>query len=419
MDLVGRNFGKYTLVEFLGQGGMAEVYKAHQPGLERYVAIKVMHRHLARTGDFVSRFRREARSIGQLQHSHIMHVIDFDVEGDTYYLVMDFIQGELLKDYLERAQVLSVDEAVALMLQLVDAIEYAHQLGMVHRDIKSANIMFRDETASHVILTDFGMARLKTDSGLTATGAVVGTPAYMSPEAIEGTKIDERADIYSLGVVLYEMVTGTTPYTGDTPLSVVVKQLSEPLPPPTDINPDLPPAVETLLLKTLEKDPDDRFQTASDLKAALSELQSRLNSSVPIPKSITPDAKSTLLTTGAETPDNGLHSQKRNFLALVTLGLITVLLVGFGFYAFFAAGTDRPIVATITPSNSSAEIGTQTSAAVPQIGTSNGEVTVTLTLENINPPEVKPTATTAVVVELRQLVPSTSWIMRPTRRVIL
>lgn len=273
MDLTGHKFGKYELVESLGQGGMAEVYKAHQPGLDRFVALKVMHRHLASSPDFVSRFKREAKSIGQLQHAHILHVIDFDVENDVYYLVMDYIQGETLRDYLLQQGALPVAEALAITTQLVDAVDYAHRQGMIHRDIKPANVMFRDGTHSQVILTDFGMARLADDPSLTMSGTLIGTPAYMSPEAINGVQVDERTDIYSLGIVLYEMVTGRTPYTGDTPVTIILKQANEPLPPPREFRPDLPESVELILLKALAKDREERFQSAAEFKTALLQVQ--------------------------------------------------------------------------------------------------------------------------------------------------
>ena len=195
-DLIGRKLGKYELVERLGRGGMAEVYKAYQPGLERHVAIKVMHGHLSGNAEFIQRFQREARSIGQLQHPHIGRVIDFDVEADVYYMVMEYIQGGALDSYLKQKKVLPVDEAVRITLQLADALAYAHQRGMIHRDIKPGNVLFADDSHSHALLTDFGIARLLDEQqNMTMTGALVGTPNYMSPEAARGEPCDARADI--------------------------------------------------------------------------------------------------------------------------------------------------------------------------------------------------------------------------------
>lgn len=269
-DLIGRKLGKYELIERLGRGGMAEVYKAYQPGVERHVAIKVMHGHLSNNPEFVQRFQREARSIGQLQHAHIGRVIDFDVEADVYYMVMDYLQGGTLDAYLKGKGVLPVDEALRITLQLADALAYAHQRGMIHRDIKPGNVMFMDDAHTHALLTDFGIARLLGEqNNMTMTGALIGTPNYMSPEAARGEPCDARSDIYSLGVVLYELVTGRTPYAADTPYSFLMKQANEPLPPPRTFNPRLPAALEAVLLKALAKEPNARYQSAAEFATAL------------------------------------------------------------------------------------------------------------------------------------------------------
>lgn len=271
---IGRKLGKYELVERLGRGGMAEVYKAYQPGVERHVAIKVMHAHLRDNPAFVQRFQREARSIGQLQHPHMGRVIDFDVEADVYYMVMEYMQGGALDGDLAQKGVWPVDEAVRITLQLADALAYAHGRGMIHRDIKPGNILFTDESHSHALLTDFGLARLLDEQNrITMTGALVGTPNYMSPEAARGEPCDARSDIYSLGVVLYELVTGRTPYAADTPYSFLMKQANEPLPPPRTLNPKLPAALETVLLKALAKAPPARYQSATEFAAALRMVQ--------------------------------------------------------------------------------------------------------------------------------------------------
>ncbi len=272
MSLVGQKFGKYELVESLGTGGMAEVYKAYQPGLDRHVAIKVLHRHLALTPDFVFRFKREAKSIGQLQHPHILHVIDFETENNVYYLVMDYIQGDTLEAYIKSQGKLAFPEALRITEQLAGALDYAHERGMIHRDIKPSNVMFLDQNHQHSLLTDFGMARLVDDKKLTATGAVVGTPSYMSPEAILGQDPDARTDIYSVGMMLYEMVTGVMPYEGDTAFAVMMKATREPLPPPRQIVPELPEPVEQIILKALEKNREQRLQSAGELRAAIAQI---------------------------------------------------------------------------------------------------------------------------------------------------
>ncbi|MBZ0315823.1 MAG: protein kinase [Anaerolineae bacterium] len=280
-DLTGRTLGKYELVERLGRGGMADVYKAIQRGMERFVAVKVMHGHLAESEDFVVRFKREAQSVGNLRHPHIVQVIDFDVEGDVYYMVMEYIKGGTLKTYIQQKGALPVDEALRVTGQLSDALAYAHQHGMIHRDIKPANVMFTDNSFTHPVLTDFGIARILGQSGITMSGAFIGTPAYMSPEAGRGTKVDERSDIYSMGIMLYEMVTGTVPYDADTPFAIVMKHINDPLPSPRRFNVNLPNAVEVVVLKALSKDPEDRYQTAGDLRKAVQKAREDAKAEAP------------------------------------------------------------------------------------------------------------------------------------------
>ncbi|MFN8490658.1 MAG: serine/threonine-protein kinase [Caldilineaceae bacterium] len=273
-NLTGRTLGKYQLVDRLGQGGIAEVYKAFQPGVERFVASKVLHGHLVHSGDFVARFQREARAVGRLHHPNIVRVIDFDQEADVHYMIMDYIQGGTLAAYLKDRRLLPVTAALRIGAQLADALAYAHAQGMIHRDIKPANVMFTDATHTQAVLTDFGLAHLcdSNEARLTMTGAMVGTPTYMSPEAVRGEPCDERSDIYSLGVVLYEMVTGKTPYVANTPYSMIMKQANEPLPSPRSLNPALPVMVEDLLLRALAKEPEERYQSALDFASAIHQV---------------------------------------------------------------------------------------------------------------------------------------------------
>jgi len=230
-DMTGRTLGKYRLTERLGRGGMAEVYRAYQPSLEREVAIKVMHGYLAEDEGFVGRFKREARAVATLRHPHIVQVYDFDIEDDTYYMVMEYIGGETLKARLKRFNAqgkrMPLEEVVRIFRALCDALDYAHAQGRIHRDIKPANIMFDGE---RLVLTDFGIASIVGGTRYTATGAMIGTPAYMSPEQGQGEPGDVRSDVYALGVILYEMVAGRVPYDADTPLAIVLKLAGRPLP---------------------------------------------------------------------------------------------------------------------------------------------------------------------------------------------
>ncbi len=270
-DWVGQIVGKYRIMERLGSGGMAEVYKAYHPDLERYVAIKFLHAHLIQEEGFVERFQREARAIASLRHPNIVQVFDFDRRGDVYYMVMEFITGPTLKARLQEVsaqrKILPLEETARIFQALGSAIDYAHQQGMVHRDIKPTNIMFTAKWEP--VLTDFGIAKIMGGTTHTVTGAMAGTPAYMSPEQAMGQSGDERSDIYSLGVVLYEIATGRIPYEADTPVAIVLKHVRESPPPPRQLNPHLSPALEQVILKALNKAPADRYQTAGAMTAAL------------------------------------------------------------------------------------------------------------------------------------------------------
>jgi serine/threonine-protein kinase len=250
---------------------MAEVYKAYQPGLDRYVSIKVLHGHLVDEEGFIGRFEREAHAIGRLRHPNIVQAVDFDREEETFFMVMEFIDGPTLKDELKARKAaskpFSFREISLTFSALCSAIDYAHSRGMVHRDIKPANVMINHE--GQVVLTDFGIARIMGATQYTQTGALSGTPAYMSPEQGQGERGDERSDIYALGVMLYETATGMVPYDADTPFAVIMKHISEPLPVPSTVNPNIPENVENVILKAMAKAPDDRYQTAGEMARAL------------------------------------------------------------------------------------------------------------------------------------------------------
>jgi len=266
-DLTGKQLGPYQIVAPLGEGGMAAVFRAYQPGMERYVALKVLPRHFADDPEFSARFQREARILAQLQHPHILPVFDYgQVEGYSF-IVMPFVPSGTLTDSMQ-GQPLSLPRIRQVISQVGDALNYAHGRGLVHRDVKPSNVLI--DEGGNCLLTDFGLARMVEASvNLTASGTIMGTPAYMSPEQGAGRKIDARSDIYSLGIILYEMATGRVPYRAETPVAVVFMHVSGPLPLPRSVNPDLPEAVERVILKALARDPDDRYQTAEDLVAAL------------------------------------------------------------------------------------------------------------------------------------------------------
>lgn len=265
-DLTGRTLGPYQILQPLGQGGMAAVYKAYQPALQRHVAVKVLPAHLAGDAQFSERFAREARAVARLDHPNILPVYDFGQSDGITYIVMKYVEGGTLKDLLDRGP-MSLPQSAQLLEQMAAALDYAHAQGVVHRDIKPANVLLaRPDWA---LLSDFGLVQLAESKGqLTRTGVSMGTPEFMAPEQADGSDVDARADIYALGVTLYAMVTGQVPYTGNTPMSVILQHVSAPLPSARTVNPALAPAAEAAIQHSMAKRPADRTQTAGELSRA-------------------------------------------------------------------------------------------------------------------------------------------------------
>ncbi len=271
-NIVGKSLGRYHVVEQLGEGGMAAVFKAYDSSLERYVAIKVIRTEIVMDQEFLKRFQREARALAQLDHPYILKVLDYGEQDGMPYLVMPYAPGGTLKERMGSPW--PYQDAARLLAPIARALECAHQLLIIHRDVKPANILFTPSGSP--ILSDFGIAKM-LDIGesmqLTGTGMGIGTPDYMAPEQWLG-KVDARTDIYALGVVFYEMVTGRRPYTADTPAAVMLKHMQDPLPRPRSINPNLPDEVEQVIFKALAKQPEDRYQDMGALAAALEKLGS-------------------------------------------------------------------------------------------------------------------------------------------------
>lgn len=292
------SIGKYRLIQKIGRGAMAEVYKAHHPTLDRYVAIKILHSFLSEKTDILNRFQREAKHIASLSHANIVQVYDFDTFGVLYYMVMEYIDGptlkSIIKDNQTEGRLLPFTESVRIITDVGKALAYAHSRGVVHRDIKPANIML--EKSNRVVLTDFGLAKITSGPQFTTTGALVGTPAYMSPEQGIGQPGDFRSDLYSLGSVFYQMATGRFPFIAETPIATVFKHINAPLPWPRTINPDIPEELEKVLVKLLEKNPADRYQTADDLVEDLDKLQTHLAQRAhPEPSSVTSHLQSSVM----------------------------------------------------------------------------------------------------------------------------
>jgi serine/threonine protein kinase len=262
--------GRYEIRERIGAGGMARVFKAWDVTLERIVAVKILYEHLAEDATFKQRFEQEAKFVASFNHPNIVQIYDFNsFERDgmpVYYMVMAYIPGKTLKgvleEYCEQGERLSRERIFQIMLNLTDALGYAHSRGMVHRDIKPGNILFDER--QQAILTDFGIAKLAQGSGLTRDSVTVGTPAYMSPEQAVGGQVDLRSDLYALGVMFYEMLTGKVPYPDDGSLSVLFRHLNDPIPQVSQLLPMGDPTFDPIILKALAKDPEQRYQSAQE-----------------------------------------------------------------------------------------------------------------------------------------------------------
>ncbi|MCC6499122.1 MAG: serine/threonine protein kinase [Anaerolineales bacterium] len=285
----GQMLGPYRIISQIGQGGMATVYKAYQPSMDRNVAIKVLPRQLAESPEFAARFQQEARIIARLEHPHILPVFDFGESDGVTYFVMRYLEAGTLKTKME-AGPLSLNEIDRLFTQLADALNYAHGHGIIHRDLKPANALI--DESGNLFLTDFGIAKLLESASprLTQTDAIMGTPAYISPEQAKAEKVNQRSDIYSLGIILYEMVTGSVPFVADTPLAVILKHISDPLPPPSIVKKDIPQPIERVILKALAKEPDDRYATAAEFLSAWKRALEETETARPSPDRISTPA---------------------------------------------------------------------------------------------------------------------------------
>ena len=321
-DLTGQSIGRYHILEQLGEGGMATVYKAYDTRLERNVAVKVL-----RTDQFIpaqlqmvlQRFEREAKSLAKLSNPNIVNILDFGEHDGMPFLVMEYLPGGTLKKKL--GQPLPWREALRILLPVAHGLAYAHGHGIIHRDVKPANILLNED--DRPILTDFGIAKLLEAPGghtLTASGVGMGTPEYMAPEqGLGANTIDERADVYSLGIVLYEMITGRKPYIADTPMAVVLKQMTDPLPHPSDFVDGLPEEVEHILLKALAKEPENRYE---NMNAVIEAMDALLAKTVPIAVPVPPKKEAL-----KEAPRTG-SSPRILFAALGVIVVFAALLFG-------------------------------------------------------------------------------------------
>jgi serine/threonine protein kinase len=389
---MGAKLGSYEIIEAIGEGGMARIYKGFHAELNRFTAIKVINWGLQEDPEFTERFRREAQAIAILRHPNIVQIFDFGKHSSGYFMVMEFIGGSdlqvQLREYRQRNELLPKEKVMRVIREIAAALDYAHGRGVIHRDVKPSNIMLTHEGQS--ILTDFGLVMLPAHKSQATIGNTFGTPHYVAPEqAISSAAAVAASDIYSLGVILYEMATGQLPFDDESPLSVALKHISDPPPPPTSINSTLPSDVEDVIFQALAKDPSDRFATAGDMASALEmswsnvggrerKAATMLPAGVPpaavvprmtlpnvaavAPVSVTGDLMPTAPVSGALIKSPSLPG----WWPLVVGGAAVVLIGGWGLFSFINSSSAQPATPTLEALAVVAESPTATFTFTPQ-----------------------------------------------------
>lgn len=271
-NFVGKKLdGRYEILELIGFGGMAVVYKAHDILENRFVAVKILKNEYLESDDFKRRFRNESKAIALLSHPNVVKILDVNFSDNIQYIAMEYIDGITLKEYIEQQGVVKWKEAVHFTVQILRALQHAHDNGIVHRDVKPQNVMLLQDGTIKVM--DFGIARFARESGKTMTDKAIGSVHYISPEQAKGDSTDEKTDIYAVGVILYEMLTGRVPFDGDTPISIALKQMQIEPPVPSSVNPDIPTGIEEIILRAMQKDPILRYQTAAEMLRDIDEFK--------------------------------------------------------------------------------------------------------------------------------------------------
>ena len=315
---------RYLIIEVIGSGGMATVYKAQDQLLDRIVAVKVLHHSEMSNEDAVRKFLYEARSAGGLTHFNIVSVYDYGEQDDIYYIVMELVDGQTLREYMPTKQALEIDKAVDFAIQICDGLQHAHSKGVIHRDIKPENIIVTSD--GNIKVADFGIARAVTSDTLTRSKDVYGSVRYFSPEQASGDSANAQSDMYSLGMVLYEMLSGTLPFEGDTPIAWAMKHINAQPKELTQANSEIAQELSDIVMKTLQKDPDDRFQDINELKQALMMFKQGL----PVQFNER-EHKSEASQTNM--PVKALNKKKRNPI-LITVAVIAALIIVGGVYGY-------------------------------------------------------------------------------------
>lgn len=343
---------RYEIIERIGSGGMAIVYKAKDRLLNRIVTIKVLREQFAADEDFVRRFRREAQSAASLSHTNIVSIYDVGKEGETEYIVMEYVEGQNLKEIIRNYAPLSTEQVLNLGIQIAEAIRHAHEHHIIHQDIKPHNILVTGDGRAKV--TDFGIARAVSSATMTHSGDIVGSVHYLSPEQAKGVQTNEQSDVYSLGIILYELLTGKVPYDGETPIAIALKHLQEEAVPPSKLNPRVNPPLENLVLRAIAKAPEQRYATAKELLQDLHNVQAgqplrKVKSqglpdleSTRVHRSLSTGVNSALAYEGKE-KEGEVASPKKNRKRWPWIVAVVLLLVlggvGYGFSNWFNVGS--------------------------------------------------------------------------------
>jgi len=403
-----RQLGKYEIQERLGRGGTAEVYKAYQPSLDRHVAVKLLHPFLADDPEFKDRFEREARNVARLRHPNIVQVYDFEFDppSETYYMVMELIGGQSIKQRLDSTtERFPEAEIYRLMSGAVSALAYAHARGMIHRDVKPANLML--DVDGRVVLTDFGIAKIVTGIQFTASGGMIGTPAYMAPEQGLGEAGDERSDLYSLGIIMYQMLTGVLPYDAESPLAVILKHHNESTPSVRTRAPDASERIAAITYKAMQKEPENRFQSADEMLKALEDPTVVVPPAPPPGKSGPPSSKITLA--GSEPPPpvmpttmplDATDKPRRRLagcggLLIAGIAVLALGLTGFasGVIPGILRGTNTPTATATAPATQTALPSATATVTASQTATETALPTSTATATATSTATLPPTET--------------------------